>query len=765
MLSFGCRSSASAPLQPAQAAAELHLQGHPRLWVRAADLPRLRGWASSANPFWGALVETAEAARDQMSHKKIPSGDACTGEDGSQTCEAFAELFAFMSLVHPSDKERKEYAARAVTLLMAVIDHVARVPADKDPLTSGNFPVDNRSRWSGEAFGLTVDWIYPSLSAEQKRTIRKVFLQWCKANSEAQVTDNNHPEPIGVVDDPQLIADKAKLRWAGNNYFTAHARNLALMALSLDAADDPDHQLQAYAKLVTGAWLYVIDAYLRGDGAGGLPADGFEYGPQSLGYLAQALWALHTAGVDDAKIFGRQARLDANPFWSALLQGWPATMAPAPVAHPWMNQVYQPAWWADGQHDWAPEGVELFAPIALYDRDLGDRAGADAAQWIAVNLSPGLGAAAVDRARKPNELIRSLLYFLLMDPKAPAPADPRRGNSFVSTPLGRIFARTDWSPQASFFSFDIGWASVDHQHGDGNAFSLFRKGEWLTKGLTGYGDHAAASYSYNTVSIQNAKPAHTDAYREVYWKFGSQYILVADGAGKLVAHTETPRYVYALGDATDLFNSEHEGIKDVAAATRAILWLSPDHVVVFDRAATRADGRFKRFYLNTPTRPSLHGRQASMKTPKGQYLHITSLLPADAKLTVSDIDSFQKDERAENDPISARLCVESWSREVEFLHVLQASDRSAVAEPTLVDAGRAFVAVAVRDVVAVFPRQPPGDGGELSLVAPAAARALVVTGLQPNGEYHFVQEGRRLGVVKGSGVRADRGGVLWVPIS
>ncbi len=733
-LAGACRSSASAPSAPSVRLPDASITGHPRLWLRATDLPRLRAWATDKNPMWQALHAVAEEARAEMDRGKLPSGDRCMDESGTQGCEEWAEVFAFVSLVSPSEKERHDYAARAIKLLMAVVNRAARGKSDDDEIRRDKFAIDDRSRWNGEAFGLTVDWIYPYLTADEKKTIRRVFLRWCDGLTHADTTDNNHPEPIGVVDDPALVADHVRLRWTGNNYYTAHARNMLLMGLSFDAADDPGGELGAYVKRGTGAWLYTIDAFLRGDGRGGLPADGLEYGPQSLGYVTQALWALRTAGADDANAFGRQARLDANPFWKDLVAGWPHLMSPSTVEHPWLGPVYQPAWWGEGEKYVAPEVIDLFAPIALYDRDVGAAAGAEAARWIALHLSPGEAGKVVDRARQPDFPRRSILYFLLFDPKAPPPADPRKATSFVAPGLGKILARTDWTKNASLFDFGIGWITVDHQHADGNAFQWWRRGEWLVKERTGYGDHISCTDVHDAVCIENGQPAHAkgapDDYRALYWKRGSQYTNgVTDVDGKLVAHAETPRYVYALGDATGLYNSDHEEIHDVAHASRAIVWLPSDWVVIYDRAATKVDGRFKRFFLQLTAKAKVDGRRATVKTPGGQYLTVTSLLPADGKMTAEPAEKYKENEPAEFDPVTARLRVETWGRDVRFLHVLQASDNGKAETPPLVDAGPGFAATMARDVVVVFPRDFGAAVTDVSLAPPAGARALRVTGL------------------------------------
>lgn len=758
-----CRPSTSA----AAPTIETHLGGHPRLWIRAADVPRLRGWASRGNAVWQALAGVAEAARGDMDQNKVATGNNCMDANGVQPCESYAELFAFMSLVSPSEKERADYGKRAVRLLMAMISRAQKGPKEDDELRSHMFPVDDRSRWFGEGFALTVDWIYPLLSADDKRAIRGVFLRWAEDITHASVTDNNHPEPIGVLDDPKLLADRGRVRWAGNNYFTAHTRNLAMMALSLDDADDAGGALRAYVKRATGAWLYMIDALLRGDARGGLPPDGLEYGPQTYAYVAQALLALHTAGADDVSRYGRQARMDANPFWRDLVEGWPHLMSPATVEHEWAGTVYQPAWWGEGQKYFAPDPIDVFAPIALYDHSVGDERGAEAARWVALNLAPGGAAGAVNRVAKTESFRKAILTFLIMDPKAPPPADPRRNTSFVAPGLGKIFARTDWSPRATFFDYMLNWISVDHQHADGNSFDWYRKGEWLVKERTGYGTHVTSSDAHDTVCIENSQPYHTKGspkdYRNVYWKRGSQWTNndKDEVDPKLVAHSENARYVYALGEATGLYNSNHEEIHDCAHASRAIVWLVPDHVVVLDRAATKVDGRFKRFFLQLIARPSVNGRRATLKTPRGQLLHVNTLLPADAKISSEAAETFEDNEPAEGDPIRARLKVESWSRDVRFLHVLQAADGGKPEEPALVDAGPSLLAATAGSTVVVFPKDFGAAVAEVSFAPPAGARAVLVTGLTPNGEYQLSRAGGRVRITPGKGARADGGGALW----
>ena len=135
---------------------------------------------------------------------------------------------------------------------MRVIREAALGPDENSQLRKHSYAIDDRSRYYGEALPLTVDWIYPSLSRDDKRLIRDVFLRWSDEIERAEVTTRNHPEPPGAINDAALTRDPVRVRWAGNNYYAAHLRNLGMMALALDADDDPDGKLRAH--LTTATW-------------------------------------------------------------------------------------------------------------------------------------------------------------------------------------------------------------------------------------------------------------------------------------------------------------------------------------------------------------------------------------------------------------------------------------------------------------------------------------------------------------------------------
>jgi hypothetical protein len=367
-----------------------------------------------------------------------------------------------------------------------------------------------------------------------------------------------------------------------------------------------------------------------------------------------------------------------------------------------------------------------------------------------------------------------ILYFLLFDPAAPKARDPRPSlpTTWFAPGLKQYLARTSWKPEATWFDYNLAWQSIDHQHADANQFEFYRRGEWLTKERTGYGANIACSDYHNTLAVENDRPYHAkDAgdYRGIIWRRGSQYADgLNDGDPTLVASSSGDRYLYASGDATTLYNSKYESVGDVKHVSRSIVWLKPDHIVVYDRATTKSDKRFKRFWLQLPGRAIVTGKRAVMRTPRGQQLAVTTLLPADAAVTVEPAEPLkEQSEPADLDPILARLRVESPARpaDVRFLHVLQGADAKAPLDgATLIESrsdSTLFQGAAFRGMVVWFARDLGAPVSQLQYAAPAGTRVHLVTGLAPSTEYEVTVEGGNVRIRPGKGRRTDAGGVLY----
>jgi hypothetical protein len=755
------------------------VSGHPRLLVRLSDLGRLREWASDSNPVYkNGLSVLVGKAKESLDDGHVPTED--TGSDAYETypTEWYAELFAFMSLIERDQATRDDYGRKARNLLMHVIDKAsAGVGGDDEPFRDPRFATFDRSRWNGEAFGLTVDWAYPYFSGDDKRRIRDVFLRWAGEQFTAYPSEQGGGGAAdfrqdGPFNDKALLDNQTHVRWAMNNYYNAHMRNMGLMAMALDAGDDPGDELHNYLRNATGQWLYTTDHAMRTVSAGGLSPEGTEYSLTALAFHVTFLVAMHTAGLDDPAKWGPHVVLADNPFWAdsmtANLHMLPPKPSPAPPDANEPGEIYQVAAFGDLQVYAAADLTNTLAPMAIYARSRGDAAMADACRWHMINVPAGGKGALVDRVGSTDQFNTAILYFLALDPGAPEPKDPRPNLPLEHTASGlnRFFSRTSWSDDARMFTYALTWKTIDHQGSDGNEFEVFRNGEWLTKQRTGY-DTCWYSDYHNTLTIQNAPlpPDSGEPYVDLAQR-GAQVPLVAAADPSLVAQSSNEAYFYACGDATNLYNEPDRERTEVSHASRSVLWLKPDHVIIYDRAETSSGGRFKRFWLQSATPFEVAGTRAVARTPRGQQLVTTTLLPPGANLVASP-DEPDAGRPAVGEPMQHRLMVEAPGnpRSARFLHVVQGADGGATPDVATLIASRAgspYAGAAVGDTAVVFPVDLGAEVAATTVVVPQGVKRVLVAGLAKSKGYRVESKGAEVTVTAGGDSQTDRGGVLVV---
>ncbi|AUX42905.1 hypothetical protein SOCE26_043430 [Sorangium cellulosum] len=803
--------------------------GHPRLWLTPDHLPRLRSWAADGNNrmYKDALLPALQRAIATYESRFFPNGrpnptwpDGGTNAYVQYPTEAYAEFFAFMSLIDPVVAARPAHAVRARNLLMYAIEEAGKGRAENKPFRGPGFATGDRSRWWGEGFPLTLDWIYnttdgqgrPVLSAADKEKIRKVFLRWTDENLHAATAGNEHPQPIGVVNDPVLVRDPDRLRWAANNFYLGHLRQVTLMSLSMDEADDrpldprspPEalgNTLRSYRANATGAWLYQAYALFEaaevaakrlgappdglGAASGGLPVEGLLYGG-GIASLHQALLALHTAGYATPALSGPQIGLLRSGYWDRFTDGILHSLAPAPVtmaSRPDLGPVYEVANYGDTMRAWfEPRFVDTFGSLGVYDYLTGNAARLQKSRWIVANAIEGGAPALYTRTSRvwaspvPS---RAILSFMLFDPAAPPPPDPRPAMPTVfferATGRGSVLARTDWAKDARWFTWRCGWVTINHQIGDCNQIGLYRKGEWLTKEHTSYSNNliGATTDYHNTLSLQNDKPSRVRWYETEIVARGGQWREGRAAGDPTTRMSSGAGYVFAEGDATALYNTRPNAwtpadiASDIVHASRSAVWIMPDHVVVYDRAASRTAGRFKRFNLMTTAAPKIAGRTASVATPRGQALFVQSLLPRSAVLKATPAEDVEK--AAEMEQTTHRLVVEdpAGPADVRFLHVLQGADGGARMDAAVYiesDQGAAFEGALVAGTAVLFRAAPQAHAGPLAYQVPGVARSHVITGLTPKAGYDVaavVQGGKaQFRVTPGRTYTTDDAGVL-----
>ncbi|MGV3616607.1 MAG: IPT/TIG domain-containing protein [Fimbriimonas sp.] len=728
------------------------MTGHPRIFVRQADLPMLQSWANGNNSVWTALVSLANVGKTRMDTNAI-SDQGYGGGNVGAPFESYAQLFAFMSMVHPDAATRADFATRAHTLLMKVINEAAKGQIEGQPFRAKDFAINNRASWFGESFPLTVDWIYHKFSAEDKVKIRRVFLRWIQENLRANTTNYEHPKPYGVYNDPSLVDTFDKVRWATNNYYANHARSVGLMAMALDdvddvpaAADEPAAgTLRKFVGNAIQAWLYQAAKYETTVGAGGISPEGLAYGELSSRAFALLMLGMHTTGVDNPAVYGANASHILTPYWqNELPDSYMHLMSPSKVIQEsWIGPTYVPYLFSDTDKYRNVDYIRVFGPLAIHARNTGDTVRYAKLRWMMDNLVPG-GAAQrayrISSAFDGSSTLLAIMYFLATDPNYSGYSDPRptMPTEFWAPGLGILSSRTDWTPDSSWFVSKASWNSIDHQFGDANSIAFWRGGEWLTKPHLGYGAKIACSDWQNTLAIENPGVTNIAFWNDALAR-GSQFAYNNTQDPTNVVQSSGPTYAFTQADTTALYNNVKAAAMDVQHASRSTVFLKPDMVVTYDRAKTGAAGRYKRYWLNTPAGVSITGRDGTMTTAAGQRLFISTLLPTTAVLASAPKEALEG-QPAQMDPMTHRFCAEDPAKpaEVRFLNVLQGANAGgAKIVPTTVlsSAGVPFEGTVLGTRAVMFKRDLYANFTSTTFTIPATVTERIVTGLAPNAGY------------------------------
>jgi hypothetical protein len=817
--------------------------GHPRLWITPADVTRLQGWANPVtNPMYkNGLAVAAAAAKAHADaswnyNTGVPNANwhdtGSTSWEGDVT-EAYAEMFAFMSLVDPNPANRPQWAMRARVLLMWAMNQAAQGVAAGLPFRDPQFPDFNRANIYGEAWGLTVDWIYPSLSAADKATVRKVFLIWSNEILNIANRSGGGPYLPGKLNDPRVLGidptlpaatnqgHEIQFRWAANNYFLGETRTLSLMAMSFDAADDPavdptkpvsqvGNSLGSFVNDTMGWWLYQIYALFEtpsvtklalglsqtnasfGIASGGLPVEGSLYG-ESLGFLGETLLAMHTAGYDDTTLYGPQAGFMKSPYWDKTIDGIFHSIAPAPYqpsqasGFAFQGQTWPVATSGDTLRTWVEDATfTLAGTVGLFDLATNNQTRLGKSRWIGMNAMLGGSANLYQRAANVwgnSYATTAILYYMLYDPAAATPPDPRPTLPihFTAPAIGTIYARSDWTPNASWVSFRCGWETINHISGDCGQFQFYRKGQWLTKEWSNYANdwNGYTPLYHNILGLQNDTPAISGSIWDTTVATGGQWNNGGNAGDPSIWLSANDNWAYSQTDATNLYNhqawfSPSQAATDIKTAARSAVWLNPDYMVVYDRGTSGKSGRFKRFNLVMMAKPTITGTVATA-TAGGQTLTVQSLMPANP--TIRE-EHFWKTNAVQEvnqtsylDTSFDRLIIEdpTGPTNIRFLTVLQGTDAGVPALPATgihSSAGAAFDGAVVGNYSVVFPVTLGQAFTSTSYAVPTTATRHLITGLTPGVAYSVtLTPGNgvtNITVATGTGYIADVGGVIGV---
>lgn len=237
--------------------------------------------------------------------------------------------------------------------------------------------------------------------------------------------------------------------------------------------------------------------------------------------------------------------------------------------------------------------------------------------------------------------------FLLADLDAsPASTAPRElGHARNFDTMGQLVMRSGTGPEDTYCLFTCGGILRQHRHYDALNFVLYHRGFLALDSGTRYDEFAngqhLANYFAQTVA-HNCVVVHQQGEPPApYWggtvegNHGGQHKQL----GSVLKAFETDGdFVYAAGDATECYRRGGSGggrdrlPEKCSLVTRQIVFLLPQHFVIFDRVTTTDAGYRKDWLLHTAHEPEIQGSIIRAEHGEGR-MWCRTLLPKSARLT------------------------------------------------------------------------------------------------------------------------------------
>ena len=431
------------------------------------------------------------------------------------------------------------------------------------------------------------------------------------------------------------------------------------------------------------------------------------YQRHSLWHLVEALeLARRVEGYDG---FERCPSFFYQRMAHDLAQSYPAPREDGTARFPHEGDGGDAYWWGD-------ESVRhLRTVLAQYWR------GSELARYVA-NQPP---AGPLPPARIP-----SFLYEEAPDDPLPMSTFP---TAHLTAGVGKVYARSAWDEDATWFRFECSGFWCNHQHYDVGNFEIFRReslaaesGEYLWGGphainwyLRTIAHNCLLVYepgedSWHHLRDGGLTPPANDGGQAQRWEWAPSSLEAwrADPAyrrGRLTAYDSQPRYLYVAGDCTGAYAPSK-----LERWRRQIVFVRPETFVVLDRVVSTKPEYRKTWLLHMRNEPRISGDVVT--TANRGKLTVQTLLPAGARIEKVNGYAYRGEgyEAGLNHHSTAsnRWRVEvtptQSQREDVFLHILSTADAPARAKVVV---GSGLVGARVGDLEVVLGE----EGGEVKL--------------------------------------------------
>jgi len=631
VLLFGCQATSVPPTPvsaPAAETAGAATGSHPRLFLSAEVLARLKRKAAARDPDWIDLSKSADRYAGSpvapYDRNEAPRDAVAYPYQGSGWLDAILPLGVAYQVTG-----EKAYARKIAEILR--VANATAAAGNLEPIsTDSGFP----SRTAALGLALGFDWIYGELSPAERAATVSTLNRWFDWHT-AHAYEHDGP--------------------AVGNYFGGHLLGFGAAGYATRGDNDRAREIIDYERHRFRD--VVVPAFKDGPFRGGFPIEGYVYGTNHYQRLLEYALLANQGGDAD--------KVPVRDYATA-------------IARNLIHAVKPNHWQVPDEGAYAGETTGILSlglPLLLGQLLEGTPAGALLQHLLRDLGSPPEGLA-LDRPT-----FDSLLYW---DPDRPA-ADPAASEPlfFHSPGDEHLFMRSTWARDAVWASFSGALAQLSaHQARAaghlaiqrGNDMLLIFAGQWKGEsGLTGRPQQFETTSAY-------ANTLFADDGGEYLYK-DARYL---GGQGPFAdnhafPYLQTADLTWAKLDATGAYERQRGGEdpdrRSVRSFVRNFVYLRPDLFVVFDRVRMLKPTYVKelRFHLGTKTAPTVSGNLAT-SVIGSSALHVRALAPRGASITSAW-------NTVGNDKLNARLAIVSTApgTDLDALTVITAGDRNAPA--------------------------------------------------------------------------------------
>ena len=323
--------------------------------------------------------------------------------------------------------------------------------------------------------------------------------------------------------------------------------------------------------------------------------------------------------------------------------------------------------------------------------------------------------------------------------------------SHAAVKVGKVYARSDWSPEATWFRFECGDYWCGHQHFEVGNFEIFRH-ETLATESGEYYDYLSnhdvnwliRTIAHNCILVHQPEEQWTrmrDGERNEYfndggqtkkweWTVGSLEEWKARREqftrGRIVAYHNQPEFLYVAGDCTKAYVPSK-----LSLWVRQIVFVRPETFVIFDRVVSTRPEYQKTWLLHSRFEPQIADNTYTIANGPGR-LAVARLLPEQVYLhAIKGYTYGGREFPPDGNRLAATAClwrIEEMPTQAKtedvFLHVLSTGEPV----PAALLRRDGATGARVGDIEVLF---GPEVGGQLSI----AGKAFPLTPEVTRGKY------------------------------